>query len=398
MLTVAARLIARWFTSTLPGPPGRLRDAARDPALVLRDHAGLAELRLRTGTAAGCSSSRRSRSRSSRRPSSAASSTPGGCARASPTWSSSRATRSTGRCGSRASRAPCTTRRCGCSGGTSRCRRTRPATANRAPDGGAADAPGTLDARDRLRPGADRPDRARRGPQPGRPAARRGLVRAAALGRQRPACARGSSAPSRSCASRACASSRRATSRAAGWNATCTTAASSSSSRSRSACASPPPRRRRAATRSSRGDLQRVLRPARRRPPRTAGAGPRHPPDRAHRRRPALGASRSSVCAATCRWRCTSTSTERLPEVVEETIYFCVSECLANAAKHSGARNCSVAVARADGDRHGRRQGRRPGRRAVEPGGGLEGVRDRVEAVSGARTCARWRGSAPSSS
>ncbi len=74
---------------------------------------------------------------------------------------------------------------------------------------------------------------------------------------------------------------------------------------------------------------------------------------------------------------------ERLPEVVEETIYYCVSEALANAAKHSGARNCSVSVTRADttvtvvvkDDGHG-------GAR-IEPGGGLEGIRDRVETVSG---------------
>lgn len=74
---------------------------------------------------------------------------------------------------------------------------------------------------------------------------------------------------------------------------------------------------------------------------------------------------------------------ERLPEVVEETIYYCVSECLANAAKHAGARTCSVLVAR-DGDavtvtvKDDGRGGAR-----IEPGGGLEGLRDRVETVGG---------------
>ncbi|MGO4301004.1 sensor histidine kinase [Leifsonia sp. RAF41] len=74
---------------------------------------------------------------------------------------------------------------------------------------------------------------------------------------------------------------------------------------------------------------------------------------------------------------------ERLPEVVEETIYFCVSECLANAAKHSGARNCSVAVARADATVTVLVKDDGQGGAKIEPGGGLEGVRDRVEAVSG---------------
>ncbi len=74
---------------------------------------------------------------------------------------------------------------------------------------------------------------------------------------------------------------------------------------------------------------------------------------------------------------------ERLPDVVEETIYYCVSECLANAAKHARARNCSVTVTR-DGSTVTvtvKDDGR--GGAAIEPGGGLEGLRDRVEAVDG---------------
>ncbi|CAM5368450.1 sensor histidine kinase [Leifsonia shinshuensis] len=74
---------------------------------------------------------------------------------------------------------------------------------------------------------------------------------------------------------------------------------------------------------------------------------------------------------------------ERLPNVVEETIYYCVSECLANAAKHAGARNCAVLVTRTDADvtvvvKDDGRGGAR-----IEPGGGLEGLRDRVETVGG---------------
>ncbi|MEO7018036.1 MAG: histidine kinase [Leifsonia sp.] len=74
---------------------------------------------------------------------------------------------------------------------------------------------------------------------------------------------------------------------------------------------------------------------------------------------------------------------ERLSEVVEETIYFCVAECLANAAKHSSARNCSVTVARADGAVSVVIKDDGRGGARVESGGGLEGVRDRVEAVDG---------------
>jgi signal transduction histidine kinase len=74
---------------------------------------------------------------------------------------------------------------------------------------------------------------------------------------------------------------------------------------------------------------------------------------------------------------------ERLPDVVEETIYYCVSECLANAAKHSGARNCSVVVTRADSTVTVVVKDDGQGGAKIEPGGGLEGLRDRVETVSG---------------
>jgi len=73
----------------------------------------------------------------------------------------------------------------------------------------------------------------------------------------------------------------------------------------------------------------------------------------------------------------------RLPEVVEETIYYCVSECLANAAKHARARNCSVSVTRADSTVGVVVKDDGQGGAHIEPGGGLEGLRDRVEAVSG---------------
>ncbi|RDV43798.1 transcriptional regulator [Leifsonia sp. ku-ls] len=73
----------------------------------------------------------------------------------------------------------------------------------------------------------------------------------------------------------------------------------------------------------------------------------------------------------------------RLPEVVEETIYYCVSECLANAAKHARARSCTVVVSAADSTVSVLVKDDGQGGARIEPGGGLEGLRDRVEAVSG---------------
>ncbi|MFF1634402.1 sensor histidine kinase [Leifsonia sp. NPDC058248] len=74
---------------------------------------------------------------------------------------------------------------------------------------------------------------------------------------------------------------------------------------------------------------------------------------------------------------------ERLSEVIEETIYYCVSECLTNAAKHSSARNCAVTVTATGGTVSVVVKDDGQGGARIEPGGGLEGVRDRVEAVDG---------------
>jgi signal transduction histidine kinase len=74
---------------------------------------------------------------------------------------------------------------------------------------------------------------------------------------------------------------------------------------------------------------------------------------------------------------------ERLPEQVEATAYYVVSESLANVAKHAGATAVKVHVGRQDGralvevadDGVGGADGRR--------GSGLSGLRDRVEALGG---------------
>ena len=74
---------------------------------------------------------------------------------------------------------------------------------------------------------------------------------------------------------------------------------------------------------------------------------------------------------------------ERLPDAVERAAYFVVAESLANVAKHSGATRCAISL---------RREGARliaevhddgAGGAVVTPGGGLAGLRDRVEALDG---------------
>lgn len=74
---------------------------------------------------------------------------------------------------------------------------------------------------------------------------------------------------------------------------------------------------------------------------------------------------------------------ERLPEVIEETIFYCVSEALANAAKHAQARTCTVTIARNGSTVSVTVKDDGQGGAKTEPGGGLEGIRDRVEAVDG---------------
>jgi signal transduction histidine kinase len=74
---------------------------------------------------------------------------------------------------------------------------------------------------------------------------------------------------------------------------------------------------------------------------------------------------------------------ERLPPTVERAAYFVVAESLANAAKHSGATRCDVLLRR-DAMRllvEVRDDG--AGGATITPGGGLAGLRDRVEALDG---------------
>ncbi|WP_225920500.1 sensor histidine kinase [Pseudonocardia oceani] len=74
----------------------------------------------------------------------------------------------------------------------------------------------------------------------------------------------------------------------------------------------------------------------------------------------------------------------RMPEAVESTAYFVVTEALTNVAKHAGASQCVVAVG-VDGDRV-LVQVRDDGRGGAHPGKGhgLAGLADRLAAVEGA--------------
>jgi signal transduction histidine kinase len=81
-----------------------------------------------------------------------------------------------------------------------------------------------------------------------------------------------------------------------------------------------------------------------------------------------------------------SVPADRLPTAVETATYFLVAEALANAAKHADASHVQIAVgiqrhqAVICIDDDGR------GGAAVIPGGGLAGLRDRIEAVDGRLT------------
>jgi signal transduction histidine kinase len=76
---------------------------------------------------------------------------------------------------------------------------------------------------------------------------------------------------------------------------------------------------------------------------------------------------------------------DRLPPAVELAAYFVVCECLANAAKHSGARRATVTVRRTA--RTCRLEVTDDGVGGADPaGGGLSGLADRVAALDGVFT------------
>jgi PAS domain S-box-containing protein len=73
----------------------------------------------------------------------------------------------------------------------------------------------------------------------------------------------------------------------------------------------------------------------------------------------------------------------RWPAGVEVTAYYVVAEALANVAKHAGATRAGVTVAEEDGVLRIAVEDDGRGGADPRPGGGLEGLRDRVEALGG---------------
>ena len=74
---------------------------------------------------------------------------------------------------------------------------------------------------------------------------------------------------------------------------------------------------------------------------------------------------------------------ERLPHAAERAAYFVVAEALANVAKHASANRCDVRLRREPGRLLVEVRDDGTGGATVRPGGGLAGLRDRVEALDG---------------
>ena len=74
---------------------------------------------------------------------------------------------------------------------------------------------------------------------------------------------------------------------------------------------------------------------------------------------------------------------ERLTPAVERAAYFVVAEALTNVAKHSAATHCDVSLRRGSAQLVVEVRDDGIGGATVRPGGGLAGLRDRVEALDG---------------
>jgi signal transduction histidine kinase len=83
---------------------------------------------------------------------------------------------------------------------------------------------------------------------------------------------------------------------------------------------------------------------------------------------------------------------ERLPDPVEAAAYFVVSECLANIGKHAEATSATVAVRVADGHLTVEVTDDGRGGAALDGGSGIQGLVDRVGALSGELTVESPRG------
>jgi signal transduction histidine kinase len=82
----------------------------------------------------------------------------------------------------------------------------------------------------------------------------------------------------------------------------------------------------------------------------------------------------------------TVASKPRPSPAIEAIAYFCAAELLANVAKHSGASRAAISVSGQDGRLVMRVTDDGSGRAEIKPGGGLAGLRDRVQTVDGRLT------------
>ena len=102
---------------------------------------------------------------------------------------------------------------------------------------------------------------------------------------------------------------------------------------------------------------------------------------------PALGAV-AGGCPVPTALDSTLAVGERLPPAQERAAYFVVAESLANVAKHSGATHCVVSLRHEPTQLVVEIRDDGAGGATVTPGGGLSGLRDRVEALDGSLTVA----------
>jgi signal transduction histidine kinase len=82
----------------------------------------------------------------------------------------------------------------------------------------------------------------------------------------------------------------------------------------------------------------------------------------------------------------TVTIKTRPSPAIEAIAYFCAAELLANVTKHSGASRAAITVSGEDGRLVLKVTDDGSGRAMVKPGGGLAGLRDRVQTVDGRLT------------
>ena len=105
-----------------------------------------------------------------------------------------------------------------------------------------------------------------------------------------------------------------------------------------------------------------------------------HPPALDRGLAPALGSLADTVSIPV---EVTVRAGERPSAAIETIAYFCAAELLANITKHSGATRAAICISDGDGRMLMRVTDNGGGGARLAPGGGLEGLRERVQTVDG---------------